>query len=190
MSEPYSNDEWTKLVTPEVQKRLRTFAWRHFEWVETLPYGIDPGDLIQEAELLLWSGRRTWAGEKCPEKKALPLLCATVRQLACKWGKRFESQKRNAATQIEPEAFELLPTPDGTSAEILVQKLLDLIRGDELLVQMVEYLLDYPEAREAKIADALGVERRKIYQANKRLGRKCKRLLKEIEQQKQEPELV
>jgi len=92
--------------------------------------------------------------------------------------------------QIDAGPVELLPTPERNLAEIYVQKLREIVRDDSVLAQMIEYRLDHPSAREAEIAEALKLDVAKIYQANVRLGRKCKKLLEQIEHWKNDPGLV
>jgi hypothetical protein len=67
------------------------------------------------------------------------------------------------------------PTEEPEAA--LREKILGCVEDDPLLKCIVEYRLDHPDAKARDFAQALGLEMQEIYNANRRLKARLRRLV-------------
>ena len=175
----------------DLYTRLRYFTYKRYWWLEDkIVGGTDLDALIQDAILDVITGARS-----SPSHVPLfMLLCQTIRSKAShlweKEKKRLSAEGRQ--TTNSPALLEYLlrtfsgerpyllrpaePSDQQTIYNQLCNKILELVRGDNLLTRIVELWFVTPDLKPREIAEALDIPESEVRKAQKRLSRKVKTL--------------
>ncbi len=161
-------DALERLTTEQVD-RLRCQLWRRFaEQLSKTPDAPDPDDLLQEAYQDLLTEKR-----HCPVEH-LDVVRCLFNIVRSKVSHLYAAWRKEGIVKESIDILEYMPDARAGTAEDspLRAAILDAVRDDPLLMQMVEYRLDHAEEEPIKaqqMATALGVPLSEIYNANRRL---------------------
>jgi DNA-directed RNA polymerase specialized sigma24 family protein len=157
-------------LAAEEYDRLRLRLWRQFgRQLSRIPDAPSPDDLLHEAIEDLLADRR-----HCPLSRIelttclLNIVRSKVSHLYAKW-------KREGIVKVSDQVLNMTPAPADQPSE-LRGKIVAFVSDDPLLRRIIEYRLDYPEAKAREIAEALQIELSEMYNANRRLKARLRRL--------------
>ena len=121
--------------------------------------GWEPEDLANEAVRRVLDGTRSIK----PELTLYQNLCGVISSIVMNEGKYPRDPVRDHTVKISQERDNESPDP------ILRRKILKLLHGDVLLIQIVNYKSAHPSAKPREIAEGLGLPIKEIRKAQKRL---------------------
>lgn len=152
-----------ELLAADDYDRLRLRLWRRFGGqLRNIPDAPTPDDLLHNAIEDLLADRR-----HCP-LDSIELTSCLLNIVRSKVSHLYEKWRREGIVKVSDDILNTVRIADEQNSE-LREKILAFVADDELLSRVVEYRLDYPEAKAREIADALGVEMQEMYNANRRL---------------------
>jgi hypothetical protein len=154
--------------------RLRLRLWRQFgQQLRNIPDAPTPDDLLHDAIEDLLADRR-----HCPLER-IDLTTCLVNIVRSKVSHLYEKWKKMGIVKVSEDILEW-ETPQNPTEEpeaALREKILGCVEDDPLLKCIVEYRLDHPDAKARDFAQALGLEMQEIYNANRRLKARLRRLV-------------
>lgn len=149
--------------------RLRLRLWRQFgRQLKKIPDAPSPDDLLHQAIEDLLADRR-----HCPLDRTELTICllnivrSKVSHLYAKW-------KREGIIKVSEQTLDTIRV-EFVETSALREKILACVDDDPLLSRIIEYRLDYPEAKAREIAETLGIAMSEMYNANRRLKARLKR---------------
>ena len=157
-----SDQDWKDLMD-----RLKLF-------VKSRYYNIDAEDLIIEAIVAVIAGRRCWD----PTKPPFHNFCSIIRSVASN-----QLEKESRFTPFDaPLSLPSIPSyaekyEQLENDEIFRSQLKESLQDDTESLHLADCIIDNPAVKPEKIAENLGEEKKKIYNARKRLRRKLKALM-------------
>jgi hypothetical protein len=163
-------------LSAEEYDRLRLRLWRQFgQQLRRMPDAPTPDDLLHDAIEDLLADRR-----HCPLARVDFVICL-MNIVRSKVSHLYEKWKQNGINIVSEELLTKLQmaaengAPDDASSE-LEEKILACLADDARLTAIVEYRLDHPEARAQEIAEHLGFGMQDMYNANRRLKARLRRM--------------
>jgi len=194
-------------LTSEEWDRLRLRLWLKFgEQLRKIPGAPDPDDLLDDAVKDLLADKR-----HCPlDRISLPvclfnIVRSKVSHIKKEWEKNMSKRRTEPVEEIDLPAniagqrtetteYEQSRSSEDTMMERMTEnrpsglreQILSLVDDDPLLKQMVEYQLDQAgePVKSEKLAEALRVDIKEIYNASRRLKSKLKGLNTRIKSKK------
>lgn len=155
------------LSSAELNK-IRLRLWQKFgRQLRDTPDAPTPDDLLHEAIEDLLADRR-----HCPLELVELAICI-VNIVRSKVSHIYEKWKREGIVKVSDNILNTYQGKPEKDSE-LRDKILNFVADDPFLRRIVEYRLDYPEARAGKIARALNVDIQEMYKANRRLKARLK----------------
>ena len=152
-----------KNLQAEDYDRLRLRLWRQFgRELQKIPDAPTPDDLLHAAIEDLLADRR-----HCP-LEIVELTTCLLNIVKSKVSHLYDKWRREGISHVTDDilnTFQSADLPDST----LREKILAFVKDDPLLTSIVEYRLDYPEARASEIAQAVRISAHQMYNANRRL---------------------
>lgn len=158
--------------------RVRLRLWRRFGGqLRNIPEAPSPDDLLHDTIEDLLADRR-----HCPLERVQLVNCL-FNIVRSKVSHVYDKWKKTGIIH-EPEDI-LLRKPVQKDPQVeesaLHDNILALVEDDSLLTRIVRYRLEHADEeplRTQKIADALGVDIKEMYNANRRLKARLERLIK------------
>lgn len=154
--------------------RLRLRLWRQFgQQLRDIPDAPSPDDLLHDVIEDLLADRR-----HCPLKR-VDLTTCLVNIVRSKVSHLYEKWKKMGIVKVSEDIlkWETPQNPKEEPEAALREKILECVEDDPLLKRIVEYRLDHPEAKTRDFAQALGMEMQEMYNANRRLKARLRRLV-------------
>lgn len=167
-----SDQDWKDLID-----RLKLFFKSYY-------YNVDVEDLIMDAVTAVIAGKRRWD----PTTPPFHNFCSIIRSVA---SNKLEKEKRftsltpdNETSRTHDVPLNLPSIPSHAEAyeqrendEVFRSRLEESLKDDALALHLADSLIDDPEVKPEQIAEDLGEEKKKVYNARKRLFRKLKALM-------------
>ena len=153
--------------------RLRLRLWRQFgRRLRNIPDAPTPDDLLHDAIEDLLVGRR-----HCPLER-VELTTCLVNIVRSKVSHLYEKWKKTGIVKVSEDVLKWEASQNTTEEPgiKLREKILECVDDDPLLKRIVEYRLDHPKAKAREIAETLGVNVQEMYNANRRLKARLKRV--------------
>lgn len=168
-----------------IWKRLRRFAHKYYYWLPARVRGVDLDDLVQEAILDTISGKRHLP----PDVELVTFLCQVIRGKAYNLLKKKESSvvsleeetpQRHLFLYAGARFMEYVKEADNRDVtQRLLHKLREFVNDDELESRILDQWLAQPDMKPNEMVKELEVSIVEIRKAQKRLGRKAKKLAEE-----------
>jgi hypothetical protein len=150
--------------------RLRLRLWRQFGGqLRNIPDAPTPDDLLHDAIEDLLADRR-----HCPLTRVDLTICL-ANIVRSKVSHLYEKWQHAGIVKVSDEVLNTVQAADVQDSE-LREKILALVADEPLLIRIVEYRLDHPEAKARRIARALKINMQEMYNANRRLKSRLRRL--------------
>ncbi len=161
-------------LTSEELDRIRARLWRQFgERLRNITDAPTPDDLLHDAIEDLLADRR-----HCPLERVELAICL-VNVVSSKVSHLYEKWKKEGIIKVSEDTLKW-ETSQNTAEEPgteLREKILECVEDDSLLKRIVAYRLDHANAKAWDIAQALGVDIKKMYNTNRRLKIRLKSLV-------------
>lgn len=179
-------------LTAEDWDRLRRLLWKKFGWIDKIMGNPNPDDLLNESVNDLLNDKR-----HCPEdsliiKKSLInclywIVKSKVSHIKDKL-KRQEQQAESVSDEQPSDTFgqtirseELDKARDSVTDRLisetepdLKEQILSLVADDPMLEKIVKHQLENPDSNPRHIAEALRIDIKDLYNANRRLKERLK----------------
>ena len=151
--------------------RVRLGLWRKFgQQLQSIPDAPTPDDLLHEAIEDLLADRR-----HCPLER-VELTTCLLNIVRSKVSHLYDKWKRDGIVKVPEEILDRLPI-DTEEHSGLRNVILAIVTDDPLLRRIVEFRLDFPEAKARDIARALNLDMQEMYKANRRLKAQLRHLM-------------
>jgi DNA-directed RNA polymerase specialized sigma24 family protein len=175
--ETVTEEQWA-----EIWHRLRLYTWRRYGPLK-VKLGLDLDDVVQQAITDTILHTRIWPKEKID---LFFFLCGVVKSII---SHRWESEQKKVSID-DPELMSLDSIVTGSFAKYLnsestynkivyqelINRIYELVKGDEELVEIVKLWGEDPGLKPKDIAQKLNMDMTDIRNAQKRLRRKLKEL--------------
>ncbi len=156
-----------RLSSTELNK-IRLRLWQKFgQQLRNIPDAPTPDDVLHAAIEDLLADRR-----HCPLEQ-IELATCLINIVRSKVSHLYEKWKREGIVKVSETMLNTIQTDTEVDSE-LRDKILAFTTDDPLLRRIVEYRLEYPEAKARDIAQAVGVNMQEMYKANRRLKARLK----------------